>query len=154
MVGLQRMFGHASEQDNTLKEFTRSAAEPDNLSPPTYGTDAGHFQTSGYSHDVTTNTITFSPPTIQREAETASEPAPASESAPAPSEPAPESSPATSVTSAPAAAGAGAAAAAGAAKELNVDELVNNIYDTLAARLRGELWLDRERAGVLMDLGR
>jgi hypothetical protein len=45
-------------------------------------------------------------------------------------------------------------AAAGPGKELDVDNLVNNIYDTLAARLRAELWLDRERAGALMDLGR
>ena len=36
----------------------------------------------------------------------------------------------------------------------DVDELVNRLYDPLAARLRAELWLDRERAGVLMDLGR
>jgi hypothetical protein len=33
-------------------------------------------------------------------------------------------------------------------------ELVNRIYDTLAARLRSELWLDRERAGVLLDVQR
>ena len=33
-------------------------------------------------------------------------------------------------------------------------ERYNRLYDPLAARLRAELWLDRERAGVLMDLGR
>jgi hypothetical protein len=32
--------------------------------------------------------------------------------------------------------------------------LVNRLYDPLAARLRAELWLDRERAGVLMNLHR
>lgn len=37
---------------------------------------------------------------------------------------------------------------------LDPAELVDTIYDTLAARLRAELWLDRERAGTLMDLPR
>ena len=45
------------------------------------------------------------------------------------------------------------AAAVPAAKE-DPAELVNRIYDTLAARLRTELWLDRERAGVLMGVHR
>jgi hypothetical protein len=55
---------------------------------------------------------------------------------------------------APAPAAATAPAASGAPGGGDVDELVNRIYDPLAARLRAELWLDRERAGVLMDLER
>jgi hypothetical protein len=55
---------------------------------------------------------------------------------------------------APASAAATAPAASGAPGGGDVDELVNRIYDPLAARLRAELWLDRERAGVLMDLER
>ena len=41
-----------------------------------------------------------------------------------------------------------------AAPQRDPAELVDRIYDTLAARLRSELWLDRERAGALMDIHR
>ena len=33
----------------------------------------------------------------------------------------------------------------------DVDELARRLYDPLAARLRAELWLDRERAGLVAD---
>jgi hypothetical protein len=54
------------------------------------------------------------------------------------------------VDSAPAA----AAAAPGAAAGPDVDELVRRLYEPLAARIKAELRLDRERAGVLTDLRR
>ena len=55
-----------------------------------------------------------------------------------------------------AAAGAAGAAAAGAAGALptNLDELARRLFDPLAARLKAELWLDRERAGMVTDLRR
>ena len=55
-----------------------------------------------------------------------------------------------------AAAGAAGAAAAGAAEALptNLDELARRLFDPLSARLKSELWLDRERAGMVTDLRR
>ena len=92
---------------------------------------------AGPSYESATNTITFPPVSVQREPE----------SAPSPTESAPSPAPAPTVT-----------ATAGPSPTLqpagDVEELVNRLYDPLAARLRAELWLDRERAGVLMDLGR
>jgi len=84
------------------------------------------------------HTITFTPASIQREpdSETTSL-SMESEVAPVPPAPAAATSPASSAP------GGG-----------DLEELVNRIYDPLAARLRAELWLDRERAGVLMELDR
>ncbi|MFT4216073.1 MAG: hypothetical protein QM619_02670 [Micropruina sp.] len=76
------------------------------------------------------------------------------EDAPAAAEPAPaESAPpdAAASAAAPAAAAAAVGAASGAAGG-NVDELARRLYEPLAARLREELWLDRERAGWLTDV--
>jgi hypothetical protein len=98
------------------------------------------FEMSGPSYDPSTNTITFASPTVQREPEAA--PPPESE---------PAAAQAPSTPSGPAPSGPAAAGPAGGG---DVEELVNKLYDPLAARLRAELWLDRERAGVLMDLGR
>jgi hypothetical protein len=72
-----------------------------------------------------------SAPAVQREAD----------DAPAASEPA------------PAAAAAPSAAAPGAGGQ-NIDDLVRRLYDPLAARIKAELWLDRERAGLVTDLRR
>ncbi|MCB0893673.1 MAG: hypothetical protein KDB51_17950, partial [Propionibacteriaceae bacterium] len=78
-------------------------------------------------------------PTLQRdEAEPAPEPTPA-----IPAEPTPTGS-------TPGAVSAGAAPAA--APSGNLDELARRLYEPLAARLREELWLDRERAGWLTDI--
>lgn len=41
--------------------------------------------------------------------------------------------------------------AAGATGSVNVDELATRLYEPLVTRIRAELWLDRERAGVLTD---
>ena len=59
----------------------------------------------------------------------------------------------------PATSGAGAAAApanpaAGGAAGASTDELVRRLFDPLAARLKAELRLDRERAGLITDLRR
>jgi hypothetical protein len=51
-------------------------------------------------------------------------------------------------TAAPAPA-AGPATTAGSAA--NLDEMARRLYEPLAARLREELWLDRERAGLMSD---
>jgi CubicO group peptidase (beta-lactamase class C family) len=53
----------------------------------------------------------------------------------------------------------GAAGAAGAAVQAatgapSTDELVRRLFDPLAARLKAELRLDRERAGFVTDLRR
>ncbi len=54
------------------------------------------------------------------------------------------------------AAGGLAGAAAGAANALptDLDELARRLFDPLSARLRNELWMDRERAGLVTDLRR
>jgi hypothetical protein len=63
------------------------------------------------------------------------------DAAPAPSEPA-TVGPASSAAPAP----AGAATPAP-----DLDEMARRLYEPLSARLRAELWLDRERAGVMSD---
>jgi hypothetical protein len=65
--------------------------------------------------------------------------------APAPSAP-PSESPA-----APSASSAAPPAPAGAAPT-DLDEMARRLYEPLSARLRAELWLDRERAGVMSDV--
>jgi hypothetical protein len=147
-VGLQRMFEHSINFDDGAsdRESTSSTSAGHSsaaLRRGSYITESGsgapQVGTCAASHDSSTNTITFSSPTVQREPEVGSS---SSESAPA------APAPAVAMTS------AAAPAAAGAAPGHDIDELVNRLYDPLAARLRTELWQDRERAGVLMDLGR
>lgn len=83
---------------------------------------------------------------LQRDASEAPAPDPEPEPAPAPSETAAVSS--------------GASAPAGSATPLvpgvtpapDLDEMARRLYEPLAARLRAELWLDRERAGVFGDV--
>lgn len=48
---------------------------------------------------------------------------------------------------------AGASAAA-SALPTDLDELARRLFDPLSARLKSELWLDRERAGMVTDLRR
>ena len=73
----------------------------------------------------------------------------------APAEPPAADSPAPT-TAAPAAPGASGPAAAGApaAGAANLDELARRLYDPLAARIKAELRLDRERFGLVTDLRR
>jgi hypothetical protein len=67
--------------------------------------------------------------------------------APEPTGPAtPDPAPATMTAAAPAANAAHAAP--------STDELVRTLFDPLAARLKAELRLDRERAGFITDLKR
>lgn len=87
-------------------------------------------------YDPATNTITFASPTVQREADAPPEP----ESPPAVTDSVQAAAPVTT--------------AAPDASHTSVEDLVNRLYDPLAARLRAELWMDRERAGLLMDLDR
>jgi hypothetical protein len=142
-VGLQRMFEqHTAKRPDSATHLGVGSASASPTSA-TAGSYSGSpesappgFEASEPSYDASTNTITFSPPTVQRETEAAS--------------PSPEAAPAAAPAPAPTA----APAASGPAPGGDVDELVNRLYDPLAARLRAELWLDRERAGVLMDLGR
>jgi hypothetical protein len=67
----------------------------------------------------------------------------AGDSAPPAESPATSSTPPTTSTAPP-------PATAGASGDL--DELARRLYEPLTARLRAELWLDRERAGVTSDL--
>ncbi len=51
----------------------------------------------------------------------------------------------------PSTAAAGPTGAGGAAGP-NLEELAQKLFDPLSARLKAELWLDRERAGFVTDL--
>jgi hypothetical protein len=102
------------------------------VGPHTVG--SGHVERS----DNGATTVTFGSAVAQRAVDDG--PTPDSPMA-APSTPTTAPEPSQPATSVP------------AAKE-DPAELVNRIYDTLAARLRTELWLDRERAGVLMGVHR
>ncbi|MGB4892054.1 MAG: hypothetical protein WBP09_10340, partial [Propionicimonas sp.] len=67
------------------------------------------------------------------------------------------SEPSVSAMSEPAAApvpgGPGPAGGEGAGgTAANLDEMARRLYEPLAARLREELWLDRERAGLMSDV--
>ena len=80
-------------------------------------------------------------PTVQRVDETPTpEPAAAVVSAPT----APTAPTAPAAPAAPAAAPAPASAA-------ELDEMAKRLYEPLSARLRAELWLDRERAGLVTE---
>jgi hypothetical protein len=95
-------------------------------------------------HQRASQIVTFDSPVLQRDTDTDGDAAlPTDETATAPA--------AAGLGPAPS---AGAAPAGGSALPTNIDELVNRIYDPLAARLRAELWMDRERAGTLMNLHR
>jgi hypothetical protein len=91
-------------------------------------------------------TMTFDAPTAQREVESAPDPIPIAQTISEHS--LAEQTPSVQAAPAP------ASAAAPAPAPTDVDELVGRLYEPLAARLRAELWLDRERAGALMNLHR
>ena len=83
------------------------------------------------------------PPAVQREPEQTPEvPIPVGPGPPT----APEEPPAPPAGAAPA-----GAPPAGPAPTTNLDDLVRRLYDPLAARLRAELRIERERAGVVPD---
>lgn len=135
-VGLQRMFEHTATRRDTAPGATFASSGPalGGVHRVEFGDEPAG--TTGPSYDPGSNTLTFAAPVVQRQAD----------SAPPPPEPEPAPTPAPAAAAAPAAAPPTAGG--------NIDELVNRLYDPLAARLRAELWLDRERAGVLMELGR
>ena len=70
--------------------------------------------------------------------------------APTPAESSPAPGPAESAPAASPAPGAPAATAGGGPSARDLDEMARRLYEPLSARIRAELWLDRERSGVLM----
>jgi hypothetical protein len=143
-IGLQRMFDGAVRRASSdgSAGATQSRGVDD---APTGLAAVQNYGESGPHYDHVTNTITFGEPTIQRAPEHAAPEPPGPTEPPEPTQPpAVPVPPSTSLSMTPST----------SPPEANVDELVNRLYDPLAARLRAELWQDRERAGVLMDLGR
>ena len=69
------------------------------------------------------------------------------DTAAAPSEPASEPPPGAGVECGP-----GPCPAPAGAPPTDLDEMARRLYEPLSARLRAELWLDRERAGVMSDV--
>lgn len=144
-VGLQRMFGPSPDRFEPVTTTAPGTSHP-LTDAATHESPYNTAPSDTKSYDAAANTITFAPPSVQRETtEAAPEPAPVADSGPSPTD-----SPAAATPTLTAAPAPGAPAPAAP----DVDELVNRLYDPLAARLRAELWLDRERAGVLMDLSR
>jgi hypothetical protein len=129
-MSLQRMFEHTATPLTHHEPAPPAAA----VLPERSATVS---ENGGYTE------VTFPQYTVQRDAESPESDSSAEQSAAA--ETPSGTATATPPPSAPAAATPGGT---------NIDELVNRLYDPLAARLRSELWLDRERAGVLMDLRR
>jgi hypothetical protein len=125
-MSLQRMFG----------DFARPA------------TDSAVGRPRGRDEPPTVPTMTFDAPVAQREVESAPDPIPLAQRI-AEHSLAEETAP-VQAASAP----APTAAPAPAQAPTDVDELVGRLYEPIAARLRAELWLDRERAGALMNLHR
>jgi hypothetical protein len=127
-----------SAQPMSLQRMFGDFAQPATLS--------GVARPRGHDEPPTVSTMTFDAPTAQREVESVPDPihlaqriseqSLAEEAAPVQAAPAP--APAPAPTQAP----------------TDVDELVGRLYEPIAARLRAELWLDRERAGALMNLHR
>jgi hypothetical protein len=78
---------------------------------------------------------------LQRDAEAAA--------APAAAEPTPDTAPAAP-SAGPAVGGSPPPAAP--ATGVDLEEMARRLFDPLSARLRAELWLDRERAGLVTDL--
>ena len=62
-----------------------------------------------------------------------------------------ETSPADNATTGTGTAAPSPTPAPAAAAPADLDEMARRLYDPLMARLRAELWLDRERAGVFGD---
>jgi hypothetical protein len=60
--------------------------------------------------------------------------------------------PAAAPAPAPSAAPAGPAAPAAPMSGAELEEMARRLYEPLSARLRTELWQDRERSGLLTDL--
>lgn len=123
-MSLQRMFGDFGQ--------------------PATGSDVG--PPHGREEHPAVPSMTFDAPTAQRELESDPDPIPVAQGISEHS--LGEQAPPVQAASAPAPAPAAAQA------PTDVDELVGRLYEPLAARLRAELWLDRERAGALMNLHR
>lgn len=147
----------------TLSTQTGSTAPPVSrslaagaLPPPRPALDPATVAiAAGIAHRDSDGSVLFAPPpatpnqpTVQRADE--SEPPPPPEPA---SPPAAEVTPPPPVT-APSSTGAAAGPAGGAGATTNLEELARRLFDPLSARIKAELRLDRERAGLVTDLRR
>ncbi|OLL18678.1 hypothetical protein BKE56_000815 [Rhodococcus sp. M8] len=65
-----------------------------------------------------------------------------------PSEPASTTEPQPPTTATPT---AGTAPPTGPLAGMNIDDLANRLYEPIVTRIKTELWLDRERTGLLAD---
>lgn len=98
----------------------------------------------------------FTEVVLQREADAPPAPPPAVQE-PAAHEPAAQPSVAGEAAAAPAAPVAAAASSplpGGRPTGSQLEELAQLLYEPISARIRAELWLDRERAGLMVDLRR
>jgi hypothetical protein len=66
-------------------------------------------------------------------------------------QPAGESDADAAAPPAPTTSSSGSPPPAAGTEPTDLDELARRLYEPLTARLRAELWLDRERAGVMSD---
>jgi hypothetical protein len=129
--------------------------------------DAGETAVAaGIAHRAADGSVVFASPPVstfelQREPDTEPAPQPAPEIEPAPlqraadiAEPGGEAEPSAGTTTTSATVTAASPAAAAPAANANLDDLARRLYDPLAARIKAELRLDRERFGLVTDLAR
>ncbi|HEU5266569.1 MAG TPA: hypothetical protein VFU35_07705, partial [Jatrophihabitans sp.] len=127
--------------------------------PPAPAHDAGSIAVAaGIAHRAPDGSVVFGtsqsdePAALQRAVEVDEMTVGTTPAAPAP--PAGEAAAPSSPAAAPAAAAAAGPAAAAVGGTPNLDELARRLYDPLAARIKAELRLDRERFGLVTDLRR
>lgn len=133
-----------------LRQTASAPVAPAGLYPPTAPAPAalltvpsrGTSFTQMFTSSASGGSADGGVPGVQREAP---------ESTPDEPAPVPPSSDASATGGAPGLTGGAAAttaAASAAGPSTDVEELARRLYEPLSARLRAELWLDRERAGV------
>ena len=105
-------------------------------------TDGSGFTTVEFGVGAAGPAAAPPPPTVQRQAD----------AAPPAAEPDETAAPAAGTPAPAAVAPASGAPASGASAGADVDELARRLFEPLSARLRAELWLDRERAGLVTDV--
>ena len=103
---------------------------------------------------ATTRDITTTAAAVQREGTGDGDDRSAAPPHAAPSEPSSGAMTVPAVTPGSAPTSGASGAATPGASGADIDELARRLFDPLSARLRSELWLDRERAGLSIELRR
>lgn len=96
----------------------------------------------------------FTEVVLQRESDAAPPPPPAQTAEPGGGEGAPGAPPVAAAVASPQASPVAAALPSSRPTGSQLEELAQLLYEPISARIRAELWLDRERAGLMVNLRR